>query len=918
MGFAQPQFVTGQAARLVIGQTSFTSQNSGASNTLLGAAAGLAFAGDTLFVADSNFDGFLPINNRVLLFPNLSQTLPTPLQVIPAYSGTCPVCGGTATVVLGQADFLGTYFHTTQSGMRNPVAIATDGINLAVADTLNNRVLLWKSIPTTNGQPADIVLGQADFNTVGPIVTTASSFRGPEGVWIQSGKLFVADTENNRILIWNSIPNENNQPADVELGQSSFTTVSAIPPTPVVNGVVSQLNATQGTMLDPVAVSSDGVHLFVADTGYNRILIWNSIPTKNGKPADVEIGQVNFTNAIANDNIHLCPQAGQDTCNTPPTPTYPDRCGRTLNYPTFVISDGTRLFVADGGNDRVLIFNQIPSQNAAEADIVLGQPDEFASVVTSTTSLFSPLLFQSGANIDPTPTSLAWDGTNLYVADPSNRRILVYTPENPNVPLDGIRNSASLETFATAEVDVSGTISAGDTLTVTIDAANYTYTILSTDTTATILTALVNLINAGSGDPNVYASVPPSLQQLLLTARVSGPPGDAITLAVSTSTNAMIAPLASGNTLTGGANASVLAAGSLATIFGNNLSATSASAPAGVQLPIDLAGVEVYINGIRSPLLLVTPTQINVQIPWEVSSSNSISMYVRTQNADGSVTTTTAIGVPITSQVIFGASGGANPGIFAQVGPDPRVALAFHNSSYATATITISGTIAAGDIGTITVAGASYNYTVQSVDTLTSIRDALIAVINANPDSVVVASAGAAYTRVLLRAKVAGPEGDNIPISATSAGANGGSASLSLDENNAMLCCSNVAGAPVSADNPVLPGEQFYIFGTGLGLTSDINGNLIGPTDGQPYPGPALNNANSSVSSLGDTKTADVVSAGLMVGAVGVYQIVLQLNPDTPPDSFAQLTISQDIYTSNIVTIAVGNPTQPPPVCCCN
>ncbi len=436
-GFAQPQFVTGQAARLVIGQTSFTSQTAGASNTLLGGAAGLAFAGDTLFVADSNFDGFLPINNRVLMFEHMSQTLPTPMAAIPAYSGVCPVCGGTATLVLGQADFLGTNFHTTQSGMRTPVSVATDGINLVVADTQNNRVLLWKSIPTSNGQPADVVLGQPDFDAVGPIVTTASSFRGPEGVWIQSGKLFVADTGNNRILIWNSLPTENNQPANVELGQSNFTTVSAVPIPPVVNGLVAaMLAATQGTMLDPVAVSSDGVHLFVADTGYNRVLIWNSIPTQNGKPADVEIGQTNFTNAIPNDNVDLCPQAGVDTCNTPSTPTYPDRCGRTLNFPTFVLSDGTRLFVADGGNDRVLIFNRIPTaKTQPEADIVLGQPDEYASVVTSTTTVLSPLLLQAAPPMSiPTPTSLAWDGTNLYVADPSDRRILVYTPATPNIP----------------------------------------------------------------------------------------------------------------------------------------------------------------------------------------------------------------------------------------------------------------------------------------------------------------------------------------------------------------------------------------------------------------------------------------------------------------------------------------------------
>ena len=210
-GVAFPQqFVTGQAARLVIGQTSFTSQAYGASNTLLGGAGGIAFANDTLFVADGNRVGFTPINNRVLMFEHISQILPQPLAQIPPFSGTCPVCGGQAALVLGQPDFLVTNFATSQVGMRNPSGIATDGQILAVADAENNRVLLWKSIPTSNGQPADLVLGQRDFNTVAqPIVTTASSFRGPQGVWIQNGKLFVADTQNNRIMIWNSIPTAN-------------------------------------------------------------------------------------------------------------------------------------------------------------------------------------------------------------------------------------------------------------------------------------------------------------------------------------------------------------------------------------------------------------------------------------------------------------------------------------------------------------------------------------------------------------------------------------------------------------------------------------------------------------------------------------------------------------------------------------
>ena len=97
--------------------------------------------------------------------------------------------------------------------------------DLAVADTDHNRVLIWNRIPLTNNANADVVLGQANFTStaIPGQVPTAKSLRGPQGVWIQNGKLFVADTQNNRVLIWNSIPTQNGAAADVVLGQKDFT-----------------------------------------------------------------------------------------------------------------------------------------------------------------------------------------------------------------------------------------------------------------------------------------------------------------------------------------------------------------------------------------------------------------------------------------------------------------------------------------------------------------------------------------------------------------------------------------------------------------------------------------------------------------------------------------------------------------------
>src|SRR5579871_456534 len=218
-------FTTGQAARLVVGQPTFTAQNTNSSDTVIGAASGLAYAADTLFVADSNRVGATPVNHRVLLFKNLSTMLPPPSAEL-VNNGPCPACVGEASVVLGQPDFTTTTENVpgTPNGLRLPTAVASDGVHLVVADTNHNRVLIWNSIPSFNDQPADVVVGQPDFTAQSvPSTPTAKSMRGPQGVWIQNGKLYVADTSNNRVLIYNRIPAANGAAADVVLGQPNFS-----------------------------------------------------------------------------------------------------------------------------------------------------------------------------------------------------------------------------------------------------------------------------------------------------------------------------------------------------------------------------------------------------------------------------------------------------------------------------------------------------------------------------------------------------------------------------------------------------------------------------------------------------------------------------------------------------------------------
>ena len=58
-----------------------------------------------------------------------------------------------------------------------------------------------------------------------------------------------------------------------------------------------------------------------------------------------------------------------------------------------------------------------------------------------------------------------------------------------------------------------------------------------------------------------------------------------------------------------------LAPGSLFTLFGSQLAASTEQAPQQFPLPTRLGGAVVFVNAVRAPLLYASPTQINGQVP---------------------------------------------------------------------------------------------------------------------------------------------------------------------------------------------------------------------------------------------------------------------------------------------------------------
>ena len=368
-----------QRAGVVVGQPDFFSSDANrgdaAAADTLSLFLGNPAMADTgvLFVPDSS-------NNRVLGF----NQLPTGIDA-------------GADFVLGQPDFFTTAAGTSATTLDLPATVHVDGAQLVVADTNNHRVLIWNVIPTTTQAPANVVVGQPDFitNSDGCDVTSLS---GPRAAIIAAGKLMVADSGNNRILIWNGVPTTNGEPADIVIGQNSFSTCSGNDDD---QDGMQDASPSARTLLLPVGLWSDGDRVVVTETLNNRVGIWNSLPATSFVPADVVVGQEDFVSSAF----------GSDA--------------KSLIFPQQANSNGNQLFVVDASNNRILVFDTFPTLNGELADRVLGQ--------ASFTNRAANDDDQDGLG-DGSPTARTFDGPvgvlalegQLLVSDQANNRVLIF------------------------------------------------------------------------------------------------------------------------------------------------------------------------------------------------------------------------------------------------------------------------------------------------------------------------------------------------------------------------------------------------------------------------------------------------------------------------------------------------------------
>jgi len=342
-------------------------------------------------------------------------------------------------LALGQADFVSGDSNRGGSVEANtlsfPTGVAVDPTTgkVFVADNGNNRVLRYATfLALVSGAAAEGVLGQADFtqnySNRGGSVA-ANTLSFPKSVALDaSGRLWVADQSNHRLLRFDNAASKADGAA--------------------ADGVLGQADFTHNssnrggsaaanTLNSPHGVALDASgRLWAADQFNHRLLRFDNAAGKaDGAAADGVLGQADFTSGSAN-------RGGSAAANT-------------LYYPIGVALDASgRLWTADRGNHRALRFEAADSKaDGAAADGVLGQADFTSGSANRGGSV--------AANTLNTPIGVVLDASGrLWAADRNNHRLLRFdnaASQADGAAADGVLGQAD---FTSGSANRGGSVAA--------------------------------------------------------------------------------------------------------------------------------------------------------------------------------------------------------------------------------------------------------------------------------------------------------------------------------------------------------------------------------------------------------------------------------------------------------------------------
>jgi len=265
-----------------------------------------------------------------------------------------------------------------------------------------------------------------------------------------------------------------------------------------------------------------------------------------------------------------------------------------LNDPVAVAVDSSgNIFIADALNN---VIREVSGGN-------------INTVVGGIATPFTQLIHPDGLAIDSSGA--------LYIADTGNRRILKFANGN----LTEVAGSGSLG--FTGDNGLAVNASLNDPTGVILDSSGNIYIADTFNGRIRRISASNGIITtiAGSGLAAYYGDGGSAVNAGLFFphAAVIDNSGNIYVADTSNSTIRLLKPVAPAINAGGIVNAANFSAqispGALATVFGTNFAGGKGGAS--LPLPNNFAGLTVSVNGVAAPILFVTPTQVNFQVPWE-------------------------------------------------------------------------------------------------------------------------------------------------------------------------------------------------------------------------------------------------------------------------------------------------------------